>query len=64
MSDRSSTWVHLMTLNPIQETGLGGRDGKPSLALLFVIKRTRQFCDKSMKNYIDNNNSMQEGYII
>ena len=39
----------------IQETGRGGRDGKPSLALLFVIKRTRQFCDKSMKNYLDNN---------
>ena len=39
----------------IQETGWGGRDGKPSLALLFVIKRTRQFCDKSMKNYLDNN---------
>ena len=38
----------------IQETGLGGKDEKPSLALLFVIKRTSQFCDKSMKNYLDN----------
>ena len=53
-----------MTLNPIYRRLDGGRDGKPSLALLFVIKRTRQFCDKSMKNYLDNNIVSRKDIII
>ena len=35
----------------IQETGRGGRDGKPSLAQLLVVKRMNQHCDKAMLNY-------------
>ena len=38
----------------IQETGRGGRDGRPSLALLLVLNKTKQYCDKNMKNYQEN----------
>ena len=38
----------------IQETGRGGRDGRPSLALLLVLNKTKQYCDKNMKKYQEN----------
>lgn len=38
----------------IQESGRGGRDGKPSLALLLDIKRNRRYCDSNMKKYLCN----------
>lgn len=38
----------------IQETGRGGRDGKPSLALLLTVKRMNRFCDQNMKEYQEN----------
>ena len=38
----------------IQETGRGGRDGKPSLALLLPVNRTKRFCDRNMNKYQEN----------
>lgn len=38
----------------IQETGRGGRDGKPSLALLLSVNRMKQFCDKNMISCLQN----------
>ena len=35
----------------IQEMGRGGRDGRPSLALLLVLNKAKQYCDKNMKKY-------------
>lgn len=38
----------------VQETGRGGRDGKPTLAQLLVVKRLNQYCDKAMLKYQQN----------
>ena len=38
----------------IQETGRGGRDGGPSLALLLRAKRMNRFCNDGIKNYQEN----------
>lgn len=39
----------------IQETGRGGRDGKPTLASLLVYRRVNHVCDKTILNYQKNN---------
>lgn len=48
----------------IQETGRGGRDGKPSLALLLSYKWLNRFCEKSMIKYQDNNTTCRRDVLF
>lgn len=48
----------------IQETGRGGRDGKPSLALLLKTRHCKRFADEEMKEYLDNNERCRRDFLF
>ena len=48
----------------IQETGRGGRDGKPALALLLKTKQCKRFADEDMKEYLDNDQICRRDFLF
>jgi ATP-dependent DNA helicase RecQ len=48
----------------IQETGRGGRDGKPSLAILVVTSSATSKADKAMREYQTNNDVCRRDYLF
>ena len=47
----------------IQETGRGGRDGNPALALLLRYGKSRRFCDQNIKEYEENTDVCRRNFL-
>lgn len=48
----------------VQETGRGGRDGEPTLALLLIFSHMNHHCNKQILKYQENSTTCHRDFLF